>query len=120
MCSRLRVPVHLRRVLVQSKYWSPRMDLRLGYSIPIVVAGLDCTQRLAGLVQAGTLLGLSRLDDSMVSVLVSLAALCDLTLLEMAVRLVKIVLLVRSCESFVSIAASEYWDRCYCGCFAAS
>ena len=82
------MPVHLRRVLVQSKYWSPRMDLRLGYSIPIVVAGLDCTQRLAGLVQAGTLLGLSRLDDSMVSVLVSLAAVWDFALHEMAVRLV--------------------------------
>ena len=38
----------------------------------------------------------------MVPILVYLAAMCDLTLLEMAVRLVKIVLVARSCESFVS------------------
>ena len=114
------MPVHLRIVLVQRECWSLRMGLRLDYSIPIAVVGLDCTRWLAGLAQIGTLLGLSRLGDSMGSVLVYLVAVSDLTLLEMAVRLVKIVLVARSCESFVSIAASEYWDGCYFGCFPAS
>ena len=120
MCSTLQVLVNLRRVLVQHKYWFPRMDLGLGNSIPIVVVGLDCIRQLAGLVLVVTLLGLSRLDDSMVSVLVSLAAVWDFALHEMAVRLVKIVLVARSCESFVSIVAAEYWGKCYCGSFVAS
>lgn len=72
--------------------------------------------QLVGLVQVVKLRGLlTEIGHFTVSALVFPGTVCDLKLPEVVSHLVQAVLVAKSCESFVNIAAFEYWGRCYCG-----